>query len=191
LKQCGCDEAYIKDAMQTMKSRPEYGQDGLPDFDVAAYILRRNRASVWKNICGFTQDEIDYLLGHRRIQKGHRPFNPQDLDVLREWIRKNSRYDILPKISSNPLHKPIQLVHGTEVEIIPFNTVRLANVSLSPLRVTISIDAAEPGEMIKIKTKGRIDSDRSISRKARKRKTAEIIGRIAENDREGSDDEEA
>ena len=37
----------------------------LADAKLSDYIMRRDRASRWKNVCGMSSAEIDMLLGHK------------------------------------------------------------------------------------------------------------------------------
>ena len=190
LKRSGCDDNYIKEAMQILKDHPEYDDKGFPESDVAAYILRRNRASIWKNFCGFTQEEIDYLLGHKKIKKGRRSFNVQDRELLRTWALKNSRYDIFPEISDNPANKSVGLKNGTKMDIDPFHSMKFTNVSLFPIKVTLNIVTTEAGEAVVIRTNGEIgDKSRYTSKRIKKRKMAEIIGFIPESERGDFDEE--
>lgn len=190
LKKSGCDEKYIREATRIMQDNPEYDETGNPYADTVAYILRRNRAGIWKNICGFAQDEIDYLLAHKPVQKRAVKFNTNDSELLEKWHMMNTRFDLSPELSNNPAHEPIKLFHGAENDIMPMAKVRLRNTGSQALKVKLCIRAAESGEMISIQTSGEFSQGGNVisHQTDGKRSYAEIIGVIAEEDTNGKEE---
>ena len=178
----GCDEQYIREANRTMQDNPEFDEFGNPYADTMAYILRRNRASIWKNICGLSQKEIDYLLGHKPLVDTKVKFNINDIDLLRTWHKKMARFDLSPEVSTNPEHCPVDLKVGVEASLLPYQKIRLRNSNNSPIRVSLFIKTMEGGETISIITSGDVSSKTQLisHRTDGKRSSTEIIGSIEE-----------
>ena len=148
LREAGCTDDYLREAYADMETNPEYNADGKPIRDIAAHICRRNRASIWRNYCGYTQDELDYCLGHRNLKKRFEKDNPLAEESFKMLAQKNSRYDMYPESSISPKHRPISLSQGKSIEIVPFDEVRLCNTSEQCILVKIDALATEAGEVI-------------------------------------------
>ena len=71
LVQCSIDKALIAAAERASALFPDKTSDGLISRDIAAYILRRDGASRMQDYAGFSQEQLDLLLGHK-LQKGGR-----------------------------------------------------------------------------------------------------------------------
>lgn len=74
LRKCGCDDTFMQSVRDAQSQEPETDKDGRAIFDIAAYVLRRDRTDRWRNCCGLTCDpdgesEVDYLLGHQTLHK--------------------------------------------------------------------------------------------------------------------------
>lgn len=150
LKSCGVDDEYIAEAERTMQRVPDVDDDGKPILDASAYILRRDWATRARTRCGFTTDEIDFCLGHvRKGEKGQMADlkNPEEIKRL---SAKLERFVVDPNRSAHPAVKPIELLHGTDLEIIPYDIVRFSNVSDELLRVEVDITAVLSAEGIEV-----------------------------------------
>lgn len=150
LREAGCTDDYLRDAYADMESNPEYNADGKPIRDIAAHICRRNRASIWRNYCGYTQQELDYCLGHKSAKKKFEKENPLSEGTFKALAQKNAHYDMFPDLSISPKHRPIALVGGESREIPPFDEVRIRNTSDHHIIVKIDALAMEAGETIVI-----------------------------------------
>lgn len=148
LREAGCTDDYLREAYADMETNPEYNADGKPIRDIAAHICRRNRASIWRNYCGYTQEELDYCLGHKNVKKRFEKENPLAEESFKMLAQKNSRYDMYPESSISPKHRPISLSQGKSIEIVPFDEVRLCNTSEQCILVKIDVLATEAGEVI-------------------------------------------
>ena len=67
LHDCGLEAGYWTAAHESEARNPDRDSQGNPIMDVVAYTLRHDRASIWRNICGLTAAECDYLLGTQII----------------------------------------------------------------------------------------------------------------------------
>ena len=120
----------------------------LLDAQISDYILRRDRASRWKNKCGMSSDDIDMLLGHslngksyymRRVRRDAFLL-PEHLNTLAE-LNENYHYhaDDQPQISlSDESQEEIPLPKAG-VRIIRNNTDH-------PIRKRICFRTSEPGD---------------------------------------------
>ena len=122
----------------------------LADAKLSDYIMRRDRASRWKNVCGMSSAEIDMLLGHKingvntyMHRKCRNEFTqPENLDRLAE-LNENFRYhpDIPPEIS----------LTDRSAETIPLPPRRvqiIRNNSDHPIEVLLNLQTIEPGDSI-------------------------------------------
>lgn len=120
----------------------------LLDAQISDYILRRDRASRWKNKCGMSSDDIDMLLGHslngksyymRRVRRDAFLL-PEHLNTLAE-LNENYHYhaDDQPQIS---------LSDESQEEIpLPKAGVRIiCNNTDHPIRKRICFRTSEPGD---------------------------------------------
>ena len=150
MREAGCTDDYLRDAYADMESNPEYNADGKPIRDIAAHICRRNRASIWRNYCGYTQQELDYCLGHKSAKKKFEKENPLSEGTFKALAQKNAHYDMFPDLSISPKHRPIALMGEESNEIPPFDEVRIRNTSDHHIIVKIDALAMEAGETIVI-----------------------------------------
>ena len=118
-------------------------------FRSVAYVLRRDRASRWRNVCGLCQ-EIDYLLGHVVKLSKKQTIN-YALDMAQATIAKFAeRYIYNPAVSMHPAKAPIGFSHGKDEKIFEYEEMILTNDSDAPLMVTVDIIAAEAAESIEV-----------------------------------------
>lgn len=143
LMEAGLDAEYLEAAerdAQTESRSP----------DVSAYVIRRDWASRARNVCGLTSMEIDILLGHDvNIPQKYRddivhPTKQAELACKLERHIHNAAY------SAHPGVKPYQLVHGDNMDIIPWGAMRLANGSDATINVKVDLEAVLSTESITI-----------------------------------------
>lgn len=146
----GVTEEYIKDAFKAASKHLECRSDGKMYPDAPAHILRRHRASIMCNICGYTSAERDLYLGHKRKTNKYLINNPQWDTTQKRIAIKNSLYDLNPEVSNNPLYSPINLRVGDEGELYPFRTYRFINRGDTSIVLNIDIITEEPGQEISI-----------------------------------------
>jgi len=150
------------------------------EVDVAAHILRRNRAGIWRNICGFSQDEIDYLLGHKGRKEKIRKFDPKSEETLNRWALMVSRYDIDDAYSTSPVKRPLSLKKNKAGTIAQFSEIRMLNDTQEPVVLILNAEASEMGESIAVDMPYSASSTvnpGSVSA-YNKRKNVEIIGNV-------------
>ena len=148
LTECGCDEAFW-DALQGEEQKnPDRDDAGNPIYDLSAYVLRRDRCGIWRNVCGLTQLECDYYLGHAIKLSQRKRNDMRTAESLLLTCEKLERFVYEPKISQNPYHKPIELKHGEDVEFIPFEAFRFVNHSGTTLQVGLEAMAEIVGTPI-------------------------------------------
>ena len=195
LREAGCTDDYLREAYMDMEQNPEYTADGKPIRDIAAHICRRNRASIWRNYCGYTQEELDYCLGHKNVKKRFEKENPLAEGTFKVLAQKNSHYDMFPSLSISPKHRPIALMGEESKEIPPFDEVRIQNTSDYHVIVKIDALAMEAGETIVIDMhRDGVPEfvDRTVSNRG-KRMNAYIVGTLQnekEKDLEGEYEQE-
>ena len=136
LLECGLKEAHFTIASHMQKME----KDELPT-DITAYILRRNRASRWRNICGLSADSIDYLLGHVRHAASSKPLDYSLPDMQR---------DIAAFLERDAYHsdddtKVVALSGASDQHLVPYQHVRIINDSDLPLQIRITGTANECG----------------------------------------------
>lgn len=129
------------------KIEPTEGET-LLDAQISDYILRRDRASRWKNKCGMSSDDIDMLLGHSLTRKSYYMSRvrrnafllPENLNHLAE-LNENYHYhaDDQPKIL---------LTDETQEEIpLPKAGVRIIrNNTNHPIKKRLCFWTNEPGD---------------------------------------------
>lgn len=141
---CYWDEAQRVEAVGQEVSRSS----------ITDYIMRRDRASRWKNLCGLSSADIDMLLGHRtssnsryeRSNKRKRFALKENLDRLAE-LNENYAYDnrglpciLLRDAEAAPLTLPPCL--GQEIH----------NNSDGPMTIRFSGHTVEPGDELILRT---------------------------------------
>ena len=167
LQESDIDEAFWAAAKAAEAKDPDRDSNGKPIYDVTAYVLRRNRASIWRNICGFLSIECDYFLGHRdKIAKKRKVDYRLDTELQRIGT-KLENYVADPEMSAHPAIMPLFMKHGDDVEMSPYEEFDIVNTSDSPLVIDFDLIAAEAGEEIEIY----LENGEIISLTPRHRKT--------------------
>lgn len=117
-------------------------------IDLSAYILRRDFASLAKNVMGLSSYEIDMLLGHKNYsRKVANPDlrNPAEQDRIRSAME---RYIYSAEMSNNPSVSAVNLQPGADVSLISYQTIAAVNSDTKPIHVVIDVVAIEPAAMI-------------------------------------------
>ena len=167
LQESGLDEAFWAAAKAAEAKDPDRDSNGKPIYDVTAYVLRRNRASIWRNICGFLSIECDYFLGHRdKIAKKRKVDYRLDTELQRIGT-KLENYVADPEMSAHPAIMPLFMKHGDDAEMLPYEEFDIVNTSDNPLMIDFDLIAAEAGEEIEIY----FESGEIVSLTPRHRKT--------------------
>ena len=143
LMEAGLDAEYLeaaeRDALKESRSQ-----------DVSAYVIRRDWASRARNVCGLTSMEIDVLLGHDvSIPQKYRDDMVHHTKQA-ELARKLERHIHNAAYSAHPGIRPYQLVHGDNLDIIPWGAMRLANGSDATINVRVDLEAVLSTESITI-----------------------------------------
>lgn len=145
LQRCGCSEEYLTEAQKEM---PREERESLVD-SLAAYILRRDFASLAKNVFYMSEYQIDYLLGHVKNVKLSEVADLKQPENLRKMALQMERYAYSSEKTLNPAYQPILLSHGSDVEGC-WNTANLENNTGDILELTIEYEAALPAQAIEI-----------------------------------------
>lgn len=190
LVECGCNEVLLAAAAREQDEHPDRDGSGRPIRDLSAYILRRDWASRARNVCGFTQIEIDYLLGHKiRVPKKARlDFRHSDLQAFLSY--KLERYIHDYEISNHPWNTPVKIIHGSDETLHAFGGYKISNAGNEPLLVSLDIEAATNAENIVI----RLPHGRKLAAKRRvintkgMRQGDPVIG-VIPLDEKGDDDD--
>ena len=152
LQRSGCEAGFFRAAQVLMDHYPDKVDDSI-NLDVTSYILRRDYASRARNICGLSNDEIDALLGHKRMWGVKRSqVNTARTDDQAKIAEKLERFVYNPEISLNPEFAPISLFLDQDMTLIPFNAYVFRNDSNLPLWVELCLTASEPDEEIALVT---------------------------------------
>lgn len=120
---------------------------------ISSYILRRNFASIARNLMGLSLDEVDAQLGHRGgvdITKA---------DVRAKVVKKINRFRFDAPVAPDSWDSPISLAGAETVVVDQYNGYKIKNDTLLPVTVSVIITAREAGTTIEI---GR-DCEKSIS----------------------------
>lgn len=149
----GLSEELWKRFEEEELNNPERDSAGAAIYDTCAYILRRNRATLWQHVCHLTGAECDYLLGHaRQIPASEMP-DFRLPSVQAKIAQKLERFVADPAISRHPALAPIELKAGDEIRLIPYGKAKFVNTTNEPLLVRYKLEAVLPGEAISIVSK--------------------------------------
>lgn len=164
------------------------------EMDVSAYILRRLRLTIWEHICGYTKEEIDEQSGHVKTPEVLQNSNMKEMDYYANLKKKLLRYDIMPEISNNPAHKPIEINGEMSEELMAYRKVRIKNTSSKPKRLTLISRTNEPGDSIFFTSENSNFkvSEYYIPNKELKRNNSVLLGKIEDMKyayNKGGDDE--
>lgn len=192
LVKAGLTKKDFEEATQVMREKPDI--DGLRRRvqDVNAYILRHDWASRARNICGLPSMVIDILLGHDvKIPAKRR----EDLRLPQQQVslsRELERHVHNPKYSKHPGITPYSLTHSTDIDLIPFDVIRLHNASNEDIDVKLDIESIVNSENILIiaPNESQIHSTgRNISTNCRRLPDTPIIGKSLTKEEEASEKE--
>lgn len=151
-------------------------------IDVATYILRRNRASIWRNYCGYSQKELDYSLGHVSTVNSKTKEDMWKIDARLTLSDKNRRFVLNPEVSQSPKYQPIDISKFESRTIVPFTEYLFTNKGNKPIHIKIHAVTAEPGEAIELIHNEKINSsfitNNAIKTSLSKRTCTEIIGDV-------------
>ena len=148
LSDCGCDEAFWDGILTEEQRNPDRDDDGNPIYDLSAYALRRDRCGIWRNVCGLTQIECDYYLGHAIKLSQRKRHDMRTTESLTLTAAKLERFVYDPLVSQNPYHKPIELRHGEDIESIAYEASRLVNNTNTTLQIELDATAEIVGKPI-------------------------------------------
>lgn len=154
LRASGCGEDYIDAARATEDADPDREDDGSPYYDLTAYVLRRDRCSRWHNICGLTQVDCDELLGHRHSIPKKLRLDYKQPSVQIALSKQLERYVYDEEISNHPYYRPYLAVHGTDVDLIPFEAFRIVNNGDAPVEIAFDLTALIAAESLTIHLSG-------------------------------------
>ena len=145
---------------------------------ISAYVLRRDWATRARNYCGLSTDEIDYLLGHKRVgaKKRRKDFrHDEDQTIL---SNKLERYIASLAVSNHPALSPMQIASGGTFMLQQYTIMRIRNDTASSLQAELDIEASLSAEPITLVVQqGNIQSStkRSIPTEGKLR-NPEVIG---------------
>lgn len=180
LIEAGLTKEYVSVAASELQQSQLQGKN--KGIDVAAYILRRNRASIWRNYCGYSQKELDYSLGHVSTINSKMKEDMWKQETRLLLSEKNRRFTLNPEVSQSPKYKPIDVSKFESMTIIPFSDYRFINNGNKPIHIKLHAVTAEPGEAIEIihndKTESTFISNNAIKTSLSKRTCTEIIGNV-------------
>lgn len=148
LNRCGLGAAFIQMASDDEARYPDKDIDGKPIYDVGAYILRRDRASRWRNVCGLTSAECDYLLGHADKRAKKKKVDYTLRAEQRKLAKKLERYVYDEEMSAHPAIRPIGVEHGLDYDFIPFEWYAIENETDKAMIIKLDLFAAENAEDI-------------------------------------------
>lgn len=151
LIECGLTPEMLYDFRALMSVEPDFYISGKINNDITAYILRRDRAARWKNICGLSPVDTDVFLGHvisapvpskRKSKDSYKTH-----DTLEKLVELNENYVYNPEMSGHPLYAPIRLsdMKG-RIVFNPHCGQAVVNDTDQEIEVKIHLLAEEPGE---------------------------------------------
>lgn len=123
---------------------------GVTDERVTGYVVRRDWASRVHAVCGLTTEEIDYLMGHDRKLPKRRMQEFRTEEGMAQIAMKMERYIIDPTVSKHPACTPYQVKHSMDVELLPYESIRMVNSTETTLRLEIDAMALISSEPLSI-----------------------------------------
>ena len=106
---CGVDSAMFDAWERLTIAEPDYNDDMHRCTDSRAYILRRDRSVRWLSICGISQADVDYYLGHATGRTSAEASNFKMPEHHRRNAQLLENYVYNPAISRHPYLHPIVL----------------------------------------------------------------------------------
>jgi len=119
LMEAGLTQEYIDVAEKLMRVQPDLDDNNQPNYDVAAYILRRDGCTVRCNVCGMLPDLVDAEMGHRLSRKCKEDWaaylrRPDNWPIIAEQLERMV-YD--PDRSAHPMFAPIEVCAGGDMVV--------------------------------------------------------------------------
>ena len=148
LQLCGISDEFLQAMRDLADCEPDIVDDDERVTDVAAYTLRRDWCTRACHVCGFTMDQVDYLLGH--APKSNRRQDYLTPEKQAELALKLERYVFDPDHSAHPAASVQVIEPGTEKEFPTFQAFRFSVDSRHATRINITFSCMEPGEALKL-----------------------------------------
>lgn len=114
--------------------------------DVTAYILRRNRCTMWDHICGYTSEELDAQMGH--VYEKNRDWTSSE--VLQKLSRKAKLFNLGVETNGG-----ISLSAGSSYVLSPARLVQFE--ATEAMSVSITMNSLASGDSIRIVTNGKVE----------------------------------
>lgn len=146
----GLEEALWNEFEYEEVENPERDDNDRPVYDIVAYILRRDRATVLQHICNLSEIDVDYLLGHKNDVAKSKKAEYRLSSVQAALAKKLERFVVDPLVTRHAGIVPIKLFNQSAGKIIPFEKFRLQSNENVPIKVYLDISTAVPGENVKI-----------------------------------------
>ncbi len=147
LQLCGLSDEFFQSARELADREPDE-VDGEKVQDVAAYTLRRDWGTRACHICGFSMDQVDYLLGHASKSKLRRDYLTPEKQAELAW--KLERYVFDPRYSAHPAASPQVLLTRSEKDYPVSQAFRFHSDEQNTLEITYSFECTEPGDAVSI-----------------------------------------
>lgn len=148
---CGLTQEQLLKATVLMTREPDLDEEGKPETDISAYILRRDWVGRAANVCGMSSVDIDYLIGHKNPAVSGKDYtNP---DIQEQLARQLERYVCLPDYSKHPYFAPISAQPRKPADLNGYGAYRIC-ADKEPVLVTLDITTCECGEDVRILTDG-------------------------------------
>jgi len=141
IEDCGMTQDYLHEAELAMRNQPEQNFEGNDSNDISAYILRRDWSSRARMICGITSEEIDYLLGHNIKIPLKRRKDYSQIESLSKLSYSLEHFVFDPNHSLHPGCTPFEVCHSADLELEPFDVIKIKNVSNELINVKFDIEA--------------------------------------------------
>jgi hypothetical protein len=147
LQLCGVSDEFFQAARELVDREPDK-VDGEKVQDVAAYTLRRDWGTRACHICGFSMDQVDYLLGHASKSKWRRDYLTPEKQAELVW--QLERYIFDSEHSAHPAAFPQVLRAEMEKDYPVSQAFRFCSGARDTLKTTYSLECAEPGNAVSI-----------------------------------------
>lgn len=145
LRKCEVAESTMNElSMELREDNP------FKEAAATGYLLRRNFATAIAGVCGMTEDEINYMMGHAIYIPDERRADFLNPDVLFKLFKKLNRrhYAPLPKdTNSFEIKDSLQVIHQREAEI----TVQDDIFKTHPNGIKFTVWDDYPNDYIEIK----------------------------------------
>ncbi len=150
---CGYTEEAVFAAQILMDKQPDL-VDGEAVKEVSCYILRRDWVSRALNICGMDPRDVDYLVGHKRLDKSITVFT--DPAVQFKIAQQLESCVLLPDCTLHPAFNPIVMDQDI-VDFARYTQYMFVNDGMAK-RIVLRVRTADGGENLNLQTSGKIIS---------------------------------